>query len=151
MVSSIPDAYSTILNNSVLPMLWQFYVLDPCYFQDDNSRPHVVTSTMDWYSYDGVNRLDWFQEPRPEPNQKPLRQIESLNQELWQSSKISEGTWMSSPSQMEKNTTSCYKQLVESMFRRILADIASYGGSNNYWVWINVVYLFNHRCPCTYW
>lgn len=51
----------------------------------------------------------------------------------------------------KKNTTSCHKQLAESMFRRIGAGIASHGSSNNYWMWINVVYLFNQRCPYTDW
>ncbi|KAJ8875702.1 hypothetical protein PR048_023601 [Dryococelus australis] len=37
-------AYCNILDNEMLPTLWHFYGMDPCYFQDDNARCHVSRS-----------------------------------------------------------------------------------------------------------
>ena len=49
------DVYCTILDDNVLPTLWQFYGLDPCYFQDDNASCHVSTLTKAWYGANGVH------------------------------------------------------------------------------------------------
>ena len=35
------QGYCTILNNEMLPTLWCFYGMDPCYVQDNNVRFHV--------------------------------------------------------------------------------------------------------------
>ncbi|KFM60251.1 Transposable element Tc1 transposase, partial [Stegodyphus mimosarum] len=53
------DAYCTILDDNVLSTLWQFYGLDPCYFQDDNASCHVSTLTKAWYGANEVHRMDW--------------------------------------------------------------------------------------------
>ncbi|KAJ8892574.1 hypothetical protein PR048_005155 [Dryococelus australis] len=43
-------AYCNILDNEILPTLRSFYGMDPCYFQDDNARCHVLRATMQWYA-----------------------------------------------------------------------------------------------------
>ncbi|KAJ8866799.1 hypothetical protein PR048_032660 [Dryococelus australis] len=53
------EAYCNILDNEMLPTLWRFYGMDPCYFQDDNARWHVSRATMQWYADNNVRRLDW--------------------------------------------------------------------------------------------
>ncbi|GFY00742.1 transposable element Tc1 transposase [Trichonephila clavipes] len=39
----------TFLDNNVFPTLRQFYGLDHCYFQDDNTTCHVAKAIIDWY------------------------------------------------------------------------------------------------------
>ncbi|KAJ8884354.1 hypothetical protein PR048_016211 [Dryococelus australis] len=34
------EAYCNILDSEMLPTLWRFYGMDPCYLQDDNARCH---------------------------------------------------------------------------------------------------------------
>ncbi|KAJ8876063.1 hypothetical protein PR048_023971 [Dryococelus australis] len=53
------QAYCNILDNEMLPTLWRFYGMNPCYFQDDNARCHVSRATMQWYADNNVRRLDW--------------------------------------------------------------------------------------------
>ncbi|KAJ8894207.1 hypothetical protein PR048_006817 [Dryococelus australis] len=53
------EPYCNILDNEMLPTLWRFYGMDPCYFQDDNARCHVPRATMQWYADNNVRRLDW--------------------------------------------------------------------------------------------
>ncbi|KAJ8894139.1 hypothetical protein PR048_006749 [Dryococelus australis] len=52
------EACCNILDNEMLPTLWRFYGMDPCYFQDDNARGHVSRATMQWYVDNNVPLLD---------------------------------------------------------------------------------------------
>ncbi|KAJ8872109.1 hypothetical protein PR048_025711 [Dryococelus australis] len=63
------EAYCNILDNEMLPALWHFYGMDPCYFQDDNARCHVSRATMQWYADNNVRRLDW---PAQSPDRNPI-------------------------------------------------------------------------------
>lgn len=54
------SAYCTILSYNVLPILWQLYVLDLSYVQDDSGNCSVARSIIDWYSDNSFNRLDYF-------------------------------------------------------------------------------------------
>lgn len=53
------ETYCTLLDNHVLPTLWQFYEVYPSYFQDVNATCHVARTTMAWYGDIEVQRLDW--------------------------------------------------------------------------------------------
>ncbi|KAJ8865914.1 hypothetical protein PR048_033437 [Dryococelus australis] len=64
------EAYCNILDNEMLPTLWRFYGMDPCYFQDDNARCHVSRATMQWYAANNVRQLDW---PTQSSDLNPIR------------------------------------------------------------------------------
>ncbi|KAJ8891751.1 hypothetical protein PR048_004304 [Dryococelus australis] len=55
------EAYCNILDNEMLPTLWRFYEMDPCYFQGDNARCQVSRATMQWFADNNVRRLDWHE------------------------------------------------------------------------------------------
>ncbi|KAJ8876786.1 hypothetical protein PR048_021233 [Dryococelus australis] len=63
------EAYCNILDKEMLPTLWRFYGMDPCYFQDDNTRCQVSRATMQWYVDNNVRRLDW---PAQSPDLNPI-------------------------------------------------------------------------------
>ncbi|KAJ8877309.1 hypothetical protein PR048_021763 [Dryococelus australis] len=63
------EACCNILCNEMLPTLWRFKGMDPCYFQDDNTRCHVSRATIQWYADNNVRRLDW---PALSPNLNPI-------------------------------------------------------------------------------
>ncbi|KAJ8866854.1 hypothetical protein PR048_032715 [Dryococelus australis] len=66
------EAYCNTLCNEMLPTLWRFYGMDPCYFQDDNARCHVSRATMQWYADSNVRRLDW---PAQSPDLNPIEYL----------------------------------------------------------------------------
>ncbi|KAJ8890859.1 hypothetical protein PR048_010368 [Dryococelus australis] len=66
------EGYCNILDNEMLPTLWRFYGMYPCYFQDDNARCHVSRATMQWYADNNVRRFDW---PTQSPDLNPMEHI----------------------------------------------------------------------------
>ncbi|GIY78347.1 transposable element tcb1 transposase [Caerostris darwini] len=136
------DGYCTILDDNVLPTLWQFYGLDPCYFEDDNASCHVSTLTKAWYGANGVHRMDWAaQGPDLNPIEnlwdalhrriqgcttrpKSVKELLCLLQAEWK--KIPLLVYLSIP------LLEVIKRLVEGMPRRVHAVIVSRGGSTNY-------------------
>ncbi|KAJ8885652.1 hypothetical protein PR048_011850 [Dryococelus australis] len=66
------EAYCNILGNEMLPTLWRFYGMDPCYFQDGNARCHVSRPTMQWYADNNVRRLDWLAQS---PDLNPIERL----------------------------------------------------------------------------
>ena len=51
--------YIDILNNSVLPILWQQFGVGPFLFQHDNVPVHKARSIQTWFFEIGVEKLDW--------------------------------------------------------------------------------------------
>ena len=57
-------AYKFILDNYMLPSLWQQLGKDPLLFQHDCTPLHRVRSTNTWFDEFGVEKLQW-------PTQRP--------------------------------------------------------------------------------
>ncbi|KAJ8887996.1 hypothetical protein PR048_007481 [Dryococelus australis] len=122
------EAYCNILDNEMLPKLWRFYGMDPCYFQDDNVRCHVSRATMQWYADNNVRRLDW-------PTQSPdLNPIEHLWDELDRRVRARQARpnsiaqlmeWLQE--QWKRIPMDVLQTLLESMPDRVAAVIASRG------------------------
>ncbi|KAJ8878244.1 hypothetical protein PR048_018821 [Dryococelus australis] len=70
--SMITEVYCNILDNEMLPTLWRFYGMDPCYLQDDNARCHVSRATMQWYADNNIRQLDW---PAQSPELNPIEHL----------------------------------------------------------------------------
>ena len=52
-------AYNVILDDSVLPTLWQQFGEGPFLFQQDNAPVHKARSIQKWFGEIGVEELDW--------------------------------------------------------------------------------------------
>ena len=127
------ETYSTILDDHALPTLWQFYGVDPCYFQDDNATCHVARSTLAWYGDNGVNRLDW---PAQSPDLNPIEHLwDELERRLkgcpLRPKSVKELTSFLQ-AEWKKIPLAVVQRLVESMPRRVAAVITARGGSTNY-------------------
>lgn len=136
----------------MLPMLWQFYGVDPCYFQDDNATCHVTRDTISWYGDNRVQRLDW---PAQSADLKPIEHLyNELEHRLMgfshrltlvtEFSCILEDKW-------EKIPLPVVQRLVESKHQMIAAVINACQGSANYRKWKNMVLLCCRRCPIICW
>ncbi|GIY36288.1 transposable element Tcb1 transposase [Caerostris darwini] len=123
------DAYFTILDDNVLPTLWQIYGLDPCYFQDDNSSCHVSTLTKAWYGANEVHRMDW---PAQSPDLNPIKTLHRRIQGCTTRPKSVKELLCLLQAEWKKIPLAVIQRLVESMPRRVHAVIASRGGSTNY-------------------
>ena len=65
-------AYNGILDDSVLPTLWQQFWEGPFLFQHDNSPVHKARSTQKWFLKIGVEELDW---PAQSPDLSPIEHV----------------------------------------------------------------------------
>jgi hypothetical protein len=51
--------YKDILDDTVLPTLWQQFGECPFLFQHDNAQVHKARSIQKWFVEIGVEELDW--------------------------------------------------------------------------------------------
>lgn len=125
--------YLDILDNSVLPTLWKFFGMDPCFYQDDNAPCHKAANVMTWYGENNVQRLQW---PAQSPDLNPVEHLwDELERRLRSrpnrpNSPAALGTalqeeWAAIP-------PDTYQKLVESLPRRIHAVIQAKGGTTRY-------------------
>ena len=64
--------YKDILDDSVLPTLWQQFGEGPFVFQHDNAPVHKVRSIQKWFVEICVEELDW---PAQSPDLNPIKNL----------------------------------------------------------------------------
>ena len=65
-------ACNDILDNSMLPTLWQQFGEGPFLFQHDNAPVHKARSIQKWFVEIGVEELYW---PAQSPDLNPIEQF----------------------------------------------------------------------------
>ncbi|KAI4898858.1 hypothetical protein NFI96_004520 [Prochilodus magdalenae] len=123
------STYQGILDNSMLPTLWEQFGDGPFLFQHDRTPVHRASSIKTWMSESGVEELDW-------PAQSPaLHPIEHLWDELERRlrARPSHPTSVSDLTsaileEWSKIPVTTFLTLVESLPGRVEAVIAAEGG-----------------------
>ena len=127
------SAYQDILDNFMLPTLWEQFGDGPFLFQHDCAPVHKARSIKTWMSEFGVEELDW-------PAQSPdLNPIEHLWDELERRLRARPSRPTSVPDltnarleEWSKIPINTLLNLVESLPRRVEAVIAAKGGPTPY-------------------
>jgi hypothetical protein len=126
-------AYNYILDDSVLPILWQQFGEGPFLFQHDNALLHKARSIQKWFVEISEEELDW-------PAQSPdLNSIEHLLDELECQLRAKPNCPTSVPNltnalvaEWKHIPGAMFQHLVESLPRRVEVVIAANGGPSPY-------------------
>lgn len=144
------DPYSTILDGSAHPTLKAVLWYGPCYSHDDKDSFHVARSIIDWYGDNGLNRLNW---PAQSPDLNTIKNLRVLNCiiELNRTTTVL-NQWKTCLLQAKwiKKYASIHTRTCESLHLSVAAVIASHWNYANNKCQINVVLLFDRRCPKTH-
>uniref|UniRef100_A0A3P8SGA8 Tc1-like transposase DDE domain-containing protein n=1 Tax=Amphiprion percula TaxID=161767 RepID=A0A3P8SGA8_AMPPE len=127
------SAYQDILDNSILPTLWEQFGAGPFLFQHDCAPVHKARSIKTWMTESGVDELDW---PAQSPDLNPI-------EHLWDELERRLRARPSGPTSVCDLTNALLEEwskipintllnLVDSLPRRVEAVIAAKGGPKSY-------------------
>ncbi|KAL0151286.1 hypothetical protein M9458_053477, partial [Cirrhinus mrigala] len=127
------SACQDILDNSMLPTLWEQFGAGPFLFQHDCAPVHKARSIKTWMTESGVDELDW---PAQSPDLNPI-------EHLWDELERRLRARPSRPTSVCDLTNALLKEwskipiktllnLVDSLPRRVEAVIAAKGGPTSY-------------------
>uniref|UniRef100_A0A3Q2D7V8 Tc1-like transposase DDE domain-containing protein n=1 Tax=Cyprinodon variegatus TaxID=28743 RepID=A0A3Q2D7V8_CYPVA len=127
------SAYQDILDNSMLPTLWEQFGAGPFLFQHDCAPVHKARSIKTWMTESGVDELDW---PAQSPDLNPI-------EHLWDELERRLRARPSRPTSVCDLTNALLEEwskipintllnLVDSLPRRVEAVLAAKGGPTSY-------------------
>uniref|UniRef100_A0A3P8W229 Tc1-like transposase DDE domain-containing protein n=1 Tax=Cynoglossus semilaevis TaxID=244447 RepID=A0A3P8W229_CYNSE len=127
------SGYQNILDNSMLPTLWEQFGAGPFLFQHDCAPVHKARSIKTWMTESGVDELDW---PAQSPDLNPI-------EHLWDELERRLRARPSPPTSVCDLTNALLEEwskilintllnLVDSLTRRVEAVIAAKGGPTSY-------------------
>uniref|UniRef100_A0A3P8VX90 Tc1-like transposase DDE domain-containing protein n=1 Tax=Cynoglossus semilaevis TaxID=244447 RepID=A0A3P8VX90_CYNSE len=127
------SGYQNILDNSMLPTLWEQFGAGPFLFQHDCAPVHKARSIKTWMTESGVDELDW---PAQSPDLNPI-------EHLWDELERRLRARPSRPTSVCDLTNALLEEwskipintllyLVDSLPRRVKAVIAAKGGPTSY-------------------
>ncbi|KAK3507703.1 hypothetical protein QTP70_034715 [Hemibagrus guttatus] len=133
------SAYQDILDNFMLPTLWEQFGDDPSLFQHDCTPVTKARSIKTWMSEFGVEELDW---PAQSPDLNPI-------EHLWDELEWRLRARPSRPTSVPDLTNALLEErskipintllnLVESLPRRVEAVVAAKGGTTPYYIHVLV-------------
>ena len=123
--------HNDILDDSVLPTLWQQFGEGPFLFQHDTAPMHKERSIQKWFVKTGVEELDW---PAQSPDNNPIKHLwDELERRLRaRPNRPTSVPDLTHPLEAEWKQihAAMLQHVVGSLPRRVEAAIATKGGTN---------------------
>lgn len=125
--------YEDLLDNSMLPTLWQQFGVGPFLYQQDNAPVHTARAITQWFVYNDVEALKW---PAQSPDLNPIEhlwdELERRLRSMPTRPKNKRELFAALQEEWRKIPVAVYQKLVESLPRRIRSVIAANGGPTPY-------------------